>query len=176
MSKNIEDLDYRALQQECARLGLNGKGTRQELSEKLDRFLNGEETQKVFVGEGDNADISPDEIVVENPEVKQDQILAVSEADEAKLRHEAQWEKLSIKLNLIFAGRVQFFLQTNSPGNYSVVFKGSVRRSECINLTAGHKTIEREAMRYIGRAAPASPTGGDTPDQAMKKFESTMNR
>lgn len=175
MSKNIEDLPYKDLQKECARLGINGKGTRQDLCNKLDRFLKGEEEQKTFVGETDNSAVSPEEVEA-NPTIKQDQILANNELDAVKLAHEAQWDKLKVKLDLIFAGRVQYFLQENSPNNYSVVFKGLIRRSECINLTAGHKTIEKEALRYIGRAQLASPTGGDTPEQAMNKFESTMNR
>lgn len=172
--KNIEDLSYKELQSECARLGIGGKGTTSELSNRLDRFLKGDEQQKIFVGEDDNADVSPDEVIA-NPDKPQDQILANNELDEAKLRHEADWDSLKAKLDIIFVGRVQYFLQENSTNNYSVVFKGTLRRSECINLTAGHKTITSIAAKYVGRGELASKTGGDTPSQAMTKFEARMN-
>lgn len=174
MSKKIENLKYNELQKECARLGLNGKGTREELSSRLDRFVKGDEEQKTFVGEDDNAEVCPEEVIAENPTIEQDQILANNELDAAKMAHEAEWEKLKIKLDLIFTGRVQFFLQENCKDNYSVVFKGLARRSECINISAGHKTIVAEAYRYVGKHYIASKSGGDTPEQAMKKFEANM--
>lgn len=174
MSKKIENLSYKELQKECARLGVNGRGTRAELAGRLDSFIRGDVEQKIFVAEDDNSDISPDEVVAENPTVTQDQILANNDIDHAKMAHEADWDKLKNKLDIIFAGRVQYFLQKNSENNYSVVFKGMARKSECINLTAGHKTIEKEAIRYVGRVFIAPPTGGDTPEIAMKKFEAQV--
>ena len=167
-------MKYQELKTECARLGLSGKGSRQELSGKLDRFLRGDAEQKSFVAEDDNASISPEKVIVENPTKQQGQILADNDTHFGVMAHKADWNKLSTKLDIIFAGRVQYFLQENAPDNYSVVFKGTARRSECINLTAGHKTIEKMAMQFVSRAVIAPKTGGDTPAQAMSKFEATM--
>ena len=169
---DIDNMKYTELQQECARLGLGGKGSKQELSERLDSFLQGDISQKIFTGEDDNAEIEPTEIAIVNPEQDNKQILATSDMDERRIAHEVKWESLSRKLDLIFAGRVQYFLQTNAPTNYSVVFKGSARKSECINISAGEKMILSMAQKFVGATKGVYITqGGDTPEQAMAKFQ-----
>lgn len=172
---NINEFTYTKLKTECARLGLGGSGTKQELSIKLDRFLKGEETQKEYVAETDNSDVSPDEVIGDESK-SQGQILLENEDElnTRKVEHETEWEKIKARLDLIFAGRVQFYLQENCPGNYSVVFKGTARQSESINITAGIKTIERIALQYVRPTSVYITQGGDTPEQAMKKFEAGM--
>lgn len=169
---DIDNMKFNELQKECARLGLGGQGTKAQLSERLDHFLKGDVSQKVFTGEDDNVDVNANEIEVDNPTVENSQILANNEMDARRIAFEANWESLSRKLDLIFAGRVQFFLQQNAPNNYSVVFKGSARRSECINISAGEKTILQVAQKYV---APTKgiyiSKGGDTAKEAMDKFE-----
>ena len=161
--------EYNKLKHDCARLGLSAKGTKQVLSERLDRFSKGETEQKIFTGETDNKDISPEEVIVDSK--AQDQIVAPNEDEHAKIAWETQWEKIKRRLELILAGRAQYFLQENAPGNYSIVFKGGARQSECINVTAGIPTIEKIAATFVSPTIIAPSTGGDTPEMAMKKFE-----
>ena len=163
--------EYNKLKHDCARLGLSAKGTKQVLSERLDRFSRGDTEQKIFTGETDNKDISPEEIIVDNPTKPQDQIVAPNEDEHAKIAWEAQWEKIKARLELILAGRAQYFLQENAPGNYSVVFKGGARQSECVNVSAGINTIAKIAATFVSPAIIAPRTGGDTPEMAMKRFE-----
>lgn len=165
------EITYNKMKSDCARLGLSSRGNKQELSERLDRFSRGEESQKIFVAETDNKDISPEEIVVENPEATQDQIIIPNEDEHAKVIHATEWNTIKARLDIIFAGRVQFYLQENCPNNYSVVFKGGARQSECINISAGIKTIEKIAMGFVAPAIIAPVTGGDTPEMAIKNFE-----
>ena len=168
----MAELSYNEMKTECARLGLGASGTKSELSERINKFIRGDESQKIYTGEDDNSDISPDEIKVENPKVENKQILANNDLDARKKTHDANWESLSRKLDIIFAGRVQYFLQENCPNNYSVVFKGAARRSECINITAGEKTIIQMAQKFVSPTKGIYITkGGDTPEEAMKKFQ-----
>lgn len=169
---DIDNMKFNELQKECARLGLGGQGTKADLQKRLDGFLKGDVSEKVFTAEDDNIDISPEEIEIKNPTVENKQILANNELDARKIAHEAKWESLSRKLDIIFAGRVQYFLQENCPNNYSVVFKGAARRSECINITAGEKTILQMAQKFVSPTKGIYITkGGDTPEEAMKKFQ-----
>ena len=171
----IEKMPYNKLKQECARLGLSANGKMPILAERLDRFMRGDVNQKTFTGETDNKDISPDEIIVDNPTKAQDQIVIPNEDEHAKIAHKVEWDKIKRRLELIFAGRVQYYLQENAPNNYSVVFKGGARQSECINISAGIGMIEKIAYTFVSRVMIAPPTGGDTVEMAIKRFESKQN-
>lgn len=172
----IEKMPYNKLKQECARLGLSAKGNRALLADRLDRFMRGDVGLKTFTGETDNKDISPDEIVVDNPTIAQDQIVTPNEDEHSKIAHEVEWDKIKRRLELVFAGRVQYYLQENAPNNYSVVFKGGARMSECINITAGIGMIEKIAYKFVSRTMIAPVTGGDTAEMAIKRFEDLQNR
>ena len=171
----IEKMPYNKLKQECARLGLSAKGKREILAERLDRFMRGDVSEKTFTGETDNKDITPDEIVVDNPTIAQDQIVIPNEDEHAKIAHAVEWDKIKKRLELIFAGRVQYYLQENAPNNYSVVFKGGARMSECINISAGIGMIEKIAATFVSRTNVATRTGGDTVEQAIKRLETQLN-
>jgi len=173
----MAELSYNEMKTECARLGLNAKGSKQELAERLDRFERGDDAQKVYVAEEDNSTVSPDEVVAENPTVDQSQILVPDELEQKRVVHETEWDKIKARLDIIFAGRVQYFLQENCPNNYSIVFKGAARRSECINITAGEKTILQMAQKFVSPTKGIYITkGGDTPEEAMKKFQDANPR
>lgn len=171
----MEEMKYPRLKQECARLGLSGKGNKAVLMERLDRFVRGDVELKEFTAETDDKDISPEEIVVDNPTKAQDQIVIPNEDEHAKIAHKVEWDKIKRRLELIFAGRVQYYLQENAPNNYSVVFKGGARMSECINISAGIGIIEKIAYTFVSRTNIATNTGGDTVEMAVKRFETKQN-
>jgi hypothetical protein len=166
----MNELSYNELKVKCANLGLRARGTKDELIDSLTRYEKGEQSKKVYTAEQENSNLSPDLIVIENPTKENSQILADNEQEAIFLTN---WESLKRKLGLIFAGRVQFYLQENSKNNYSIVFKGGARKSECINYTAGEVLILREAIRYVGHVIISPDSGGDTPEEAMKKFAIT---
>lgn len=172
------DLTYNQMKTECARLGLSAIGTKQELAERLDRFERGEDAQKIFVGEEDNSTISPEEVKVENPTKDQSQNTIEGELEKRRVEHITEWEKIKRRLDIIFAGRVQYRLQENSPpcekypsGNYAVVFTGTARKGETVNLSAGIKTIEKIAMQYISPTDVKIDRAGDTMEEALKKAQ-----
>lgn len=146
---DITEMKYPALKSECAKLGLDAKGTKEELSERLEQYRKGREELKQFVAQEDMADQSLDEIKPQG-ETK-GQIAASHENDQRKLEADTSLQSLLRQIEIIFAGRASYSIEENSPGNHSIIFRGGGRKAENINLSAPHSLIKRMAIQYVGR-------------------------
>lgn len=178
---NAKYIDYKKV---CAANGIDAKGSKKDLHERLARFVNGDENQKQYVAEYDNSDVSPDTVSIDmqgkeqNIQKQNIQNMINSSLDNAIAVEASQrWQSLKRKLDLIFAGRAQVLLQENSPpkngdnGNYSVVFKGLAKQSECVNLDTPDKVILRQASNYVSRVFVVTDPNGVSAQKVMEDFQ-----
>lgn len=145
VKETLDSGDLLKVKRKALDLGVPHTGTVAEVSEKIDRAVKGDPTQKVAVGTADNAgteDIS--KLPEQEPKNK---VLAPTEAD-VNILKDVRAQHLMRNINEFTKGRVSITFDTV---NYGLEFRGGPRQAEWISLTADDSLILNTAKKFVSR-------------------------
>jgi len=133
---------YPQLKSTASQMGLDAKGTKSELTERIIRHNLGNPDDKVMDSTLDNKDTSPDQI--EKGETKS-QILTPGD-DDSSIVEKVRIDKLRVDLDGILSGRASYTVDTTRG---VILLQGGARQNICLPLSCPDKVILRQAKIYM---------------------------